>query len=139
MTQNYDEYSYSQHLCQSFMLIKQNWSHFFSEKCKSKQNKKQQGRYYFYDTGVVLCNVDERNRCDVSLQFCLVFRLFYLPFSNKNYVTLHWLQKWTVSGIQLLKHLCFFTKLYLFIVFFIMLIVGEKIDILSPLLYNVLS
>lgn len=43
-----------QHLCQSCMLIKQNWSHFFSEKCKSKQNKKQQGRYYFYDTGIVV-------------------------------------------------------------------------------------
>lgn len=130
-----------QHLCQSCKLIKQNWSHFFSEKCKSKQNKKQQWRYYFMIQASLsfLCNVDERNRCDVSLQFCLVFRLFYLPFSNKNYVTLHLLKKWTVSGIQLSKHLCFFTKLYLFIVFFIMLIVGEKIDILSPLLYNVLS
>lgn len=84
-----------QHLCQSCMLIKQNWSHFFSEKCKSKQNKKQQGRYYFMIQASLsfLCNVDKRNRCDVSLQFCLVFRLFYLPFSYKNYVTLHWLQK----------------------------------------------
>lgn len=35
-------------------LILQNWSHFLSEKCKSKQNKKQQRRYYFYDTGIVV-------------------------------------------------------------------------------------
>lgn len=130
-----------QHLCQSFMLIKQIWSHFFQKSVSQNKIKNNRGDIIFMIQASLsfLCNVDERNRCDVSLQFCLVFRLFYLPFSNKNYVTLHWLQKWTVSGIQLLKHLCFFTKLYLFIVFFIMLIVGEKIDILSPLLYNVLS
>lgn len=118
-----------QHLCQSCMLIKQNWSHFFFQKSVS-QNKIKNNRgdiiFMIQASLSFLCNVDERNRCDVSLQFCLVFRLFYLPFSNKNYVTLHLLKKWTVSGIQLLKHLCFFTKLYLFIVFYFMLIVGER-------------
>lgn len=99
------------------MLIKQNWSHFFFQKSVSQNKiKNNRGDIIFMIQAPLsfLCYVDERNRFDVSLQFCLVFRLFYLPFSYKNYVTLHWLQKCTVSGIQLLKHLCFFTKIVSF-------------------------
>lgn len=95
-------------------------SFFFQKSVSQNKIKNNRGDIIFMIQAPLsfLCYVDERNRFDVSLQFCLVFRLFYLPFSYKNYVTLHWLQKCTVSGSQLLKDLCFFTKLYLFIVFF---------------------
>lgn len=79
-------------------LIKQNWSHFFSEKCKSKQNNnnRRDAIIMIQVSLSFFCNVDERNRCGVSLQFSLVFRLVFTCRSpKKHHVTLHSLQKCT--------------------------------------------